>query len=788
MPIQPLSPDLTRRQCDSTQFSFATTADLTPVNTIIGQPRGTRAIAFGVDMKSEGYNIYVTGARGTGRETAIQHYLQSYAQEQASPKDWVYVNNFQTPHKPHAISLPTGEGKQLQAQMAQLLQNMQQTLPPAFQSDAYRSAMRQLEKELAQTQEVLFQEIQMQASKHGLHLVQTPNGLMVTKVDENGRSIPSSQLTPEQQQAQETLNHQLEATVLKAQTLEQEKHEQMNQLDRQVAEQAIARYFAPLTQTYAQHPQLTTYLANVRQDILSHIHEFMPREENQPEADLRRYTVNVLVTSEPNTGKPVVVEHNPTYHNLVGRIEYEMRGGIVSTHFTNIKGGSLHRANGGYLIINAYELLEDFNAWEALRRILLAKEIYIQPLATMDGSQVLAKSLDPEPVPLDIKIILVGSTALYFSLYEMEDDFRTLFKVRADFSLEMDYDPEHIQDYAQFVATLCHEEELNHFNADAVAKIVEYGCYLADHQHKLSTQFGLVADLVREASYWASKAGREIVSVADVQTAVKERTYRVNRLEEQIRQQVIDETVFIQTDGKKVGQINGLSVFDYGDHAFGQASRVTVHTYMGSDGITHIERETDMSGPLHQKGLLSFTGYLGGKYGRRQPLSYKASITFEQNYGPIDGDSASSTELYALLSSLGELPIKQGIAVTGSVNQWGDIQPIGGVNQKVEGFYHLCASRGLTGEQGVLIPYANRHNLMLSEDVQTAVAQQQFHIWAVRTIDEGIELLTGLPAGIANEMGEFPENTVHGRVQQRLRKLAEDLNAFGNESRDDEEE
>jgi len=425
-------------------------------------------------------------------------------------------------------------------------------------------------------------------------------------------------------------------------------------------------------------------------------------------------------------------------------------------------------------------LLRDVEAYEALKRALKTQNINVQLRATMHNAQVFAKSLDPEPIPLKVKIILLGSPYLYHSLYAGDEDFSDLFKVRSDFDSRMPRDHAHEAEYADFIATRCHEEDLLHFDRTAVAQVVEYGSRLAEHQNKLSTRFGQIADLVREASYWAGVNGRATTTDADVRQAIDERIYRANQMEDLVKEQVLEETVFITTEGTVVGQVNGLSVLDTGEYAFGQAGRITARTYMGEDGVIQIERETEMSGPIHDKGVLTLVGYLGGHYAQQQPLSLTASLTFEQNYGGIDGDSASSTELYALLSSLSDIPVKQGIAVTGSVNQRGEVQAIGGVNEKIEGFFRLCQERGLTGEQGVMIPFSNAPHLMLDDDVVTAVTENKFRVWPIRTIDEGIELLTGVPAGERQEDGSYPEGTIHHAVQTRLLQLAEDLKAFGN--------
>lgn len=787
MSVQPLSPDRLRHQCSLDRFHFNTTSELPASTKIIGQPRGTRAIEFGIGMRSEGYNVYVLGPRGTGRATAIERFLQDQTQSEPVPGDWVYVHSFAFPHQPRAIQLPPASGSLFQHRMAQLIADLRNALPQAFDAEAYQAAIKAVQGKFDAQQNEWLSELQQKASAQGFALITTPSGLVVAPMRE-GRPVSQEewqQLPLEERKAmgglQGALTEELGDILSRIRQLEGKTREEMKQIDRDVAETTIQHFFEGLRGFYHDQEEVLLYLSELHQDVLDQIDDFKPPLDSSGEIDLRRFEVNLLVDNAHISGAPVILEKHPTYNNMFGRLEYEMQNGIVSTHFTNIKGGTLHRANGGYMIIDAHELLKNPVAWEALKRALKAAEIRVQPVATLDSSQLLAKSLDPEPIPLSVKIILMGSLDLYYALYQQDEDFRALFKVRSDFDTYMPREQEQLEAYAQFVATLCHEEGLHHFDRSAVAKVIEFGSRLADHQRRLSTLFGAVADLVRESSYWASRNGHGTVSAEDVKQALDERIFRANSSEEHLRQLILEDALFIATSGSVVGQVNGLSVMDTGEYVFGQPGRITARTFMGEEGVVHIERETEMSGPLHNKGLLTLTGYLGGTYAQRQPLSLTASLTFEQNYADIDGDSASSTELYALLSSLSNLPIKQGIAVTGSVNQWGDVQPIGGVNQKIEGFYRICEARGLSGEQGVIIPESNIDNLMLHEDVVAAVEEDRFHIWPVGNIDAGIELLTGVPAGARDGDDTYPSGTVHCLVQARLLELAEELKAFGTE-------
>lgn len=795
MPVEPLSPERLRRICHHEHFDFETTAELNAVGTIIGQPRGTRAIEFGISIQSRGYNMFVLGESGTGRTTAIHRFLREKTGDRPVPPDWVYVNNFTVPYQPRAIALPAGQGRAFQSAIHELVHNLQDDLPKAFNSDLYREALEALTGRVDERQEALFNQLAARAAEQGFGLVGTPSGPAVAPIQEGKVLTPEEfqQLPLEQQQQilaqQEALNKELQNALEELQQVSTQVRSEMKQLEREVAVSAVSHYFKHWQRLYQNEEEVLLYLAELEADVYEHLQDFRPAGDDQDEPpDLSRYQVNLFVDNSETTGAPVIVEANPTLHNLIGRVEYEMRYGVMSTHFTNLKAGSLHHANGGYLIVSARDLLRHSSAWEALKRAIKSEQILLQSPERMDGAQVLATSLDPEPIPFNVKIILLGSPGLYYWLYDEEEDFGELFKVKADFDSEMPRDDQHEYEYALFIANRCREEGLRHFDRPAVEKVVEYGARLAQHQDRLSTRFGEITDLVREASFWSGQNGRDIVTAADVQTATNERIYRANRIEERMREDIVDEQVFITTTGTAVGQVNGLSVLDMGDYAFGQPGRITARTYLGEDGVINIEREVELAGPIHNKGLLTLVGYLGGHYALDHPLSLSASLTFEQNYGSIDGDSASAAELLALLSSLSNIPIRQGVAVTGSVNQWGEIQPVGGVTEKVEGFYKICQARGLTGDQGVVIPAANVPHLMLNEEVVQAASEGRFHIWAVRTIDEAMELLTGKPAGERDTVtGDYPPGSIHAIVQERLRHLAHQLKAFDRPEEDEEQ-
>lgn len=789
MPSQPteLTPAQLRRVCDPAGFDFETTAELESTTSIFGQPRGTRAIEFGITIASPGYNIYILGETGTGRTTAVRRFLEEKTRQQPVPPDWIYVNNFATPYQPRAISLPAGQGARFQGEMTLLLGFLREDLPKAFDTEAYHDTVEQLRRQISGRQDQIMKALQQKAAAQGFSVVNTASGLVIAPVldgrimtQEEYQQLPDDRREMIDSQ-QAVLIEELGEALYRVRQLEDEARQQFVKLDREVAGSSIEHYFEQFRQDYSDQAEVLLYLDELYQDVLDHVSDFRPSEEERLELDWRRYQVNLFVDNSQTEGAPVIVELNPTYFNLIGRIEYELFQGAMSTHFTNIQAGSLHRANGGYLLLQARDLLRYPMAWEALKRALTGRQIHLQSAETAEGGYIVAKSLDPEPIPLEVKVILMGNPGLYYMLYEREEDFGELFKVKADFDSVMPRDAKHEREYALFIASRCQEEGLKPFHRSAVAKVVEFSSRLAGDQDRLSTRFGVVADVIREANYWAGRSGREMVTAADVQQALHERIDRANLVEEKVLEQIQEKSLMIATEGSVVGQINGLSVIDMGDYAFGHPTRITARTYMGETGVIHIEREVELAGPLHGKGLLTLVGYLGGTYAQKQPLSVAASLTFEQSYGEVDGDSASSAEIYALLSSISEIPIRQGVAATGSVNQRGEVQPVGGVSEKVEGFFAVCQATGLTGEQGVLVPAANVKHLMLREEVVEAVRAGRFHVWPAASLNDGLALLMGIPAGELNSRGQYPKGTVHHAVQSRLLQLAQDLKMFGDE-------
>lgn len=776
--------------CDPNRLPFETTAELEPTTAIIGQPRATKALEFGMGLKSKGYNIFVTGSTGTGRSTAIRHFLQERCGLEPTPDDLLYIYNFEAAHRPQAINLPPGQGNVFSEHMQQLVEAVQLALTQALESSSYQDAVHQMEQKLIGQREGKLDALEHKATEQGFELHESPSGLVITPAgDDDAESNGTNGEQQARRETQRTLQVELQNILREVRILEREAREERRQLDRTVAEAAIKDEFETLREQYAGQEIILNYMDAVREDLLDQVIRAAPSMEDKDldqVIDMRRYEINVLVNNGEGKGAPVIVQLNPTFENLFGRLEYEPQGHAMMAHFTQMKAGDLHRANGGYLIMYALDLVRQRETWETLKRALKAQEIEMR--SPQSDGPAIANSLWPQPIPLSVKIILLGNSHHYDSLYWTDEEFSDLFKVRADFSDTMPRDPAHELSYAEFVTSRCREEKLRPFGRDAIARIIEHGARLAEHQCKLSTKFGAIADLVREASYWASIENHEVVSAGDVRAALRERDNRANQDAEELREAILEGAIFIATEGETIGQVNSLSVREDGEFVYGHPGRISARTFMGDNGVIHIERETDMDGPIHTKGVLTLNAYIGGTYAQHQPLSLNASLTFEQTYGGIEGDSASSTELYALLSSLSLCPVRQGIGVTGSVNQRGEIQPIGAVNEKIEGFFDVCQARGLSGDQGVIIPATNVVNLMLREDVVEAVREGLFRIWPVTTIDEGIELLMCRPAGEADAEGNYPDGTVHHAVKNRLLELATELKSFGDAREQAEEE
>ncbi|UCE17022.1 MAG: AAA family ATPase [Candidatus Bathyarchaeota archaeon] len=759
---------------------------------IVGQERAVRALKFGLDIKKRGFNIYVAGLPGSGRMTAVRDFLEEMAKGKPVSSDLCYVNHFGDPFVPRAIRLPAGQGKEFQKDMKNFIGEVRSVLPKAFESEDYASKREAAIGAIEEERKELLAQLNERAQREGFVLRSTPIGVLIIPVVEGkplsdqDLMVLSQQMRDKIQKKREKLRSELRSAMRQLRGLEKKVNEVIQKLNREVAIYAIGHLVDGLMEKYEEFSGVKTYLENVRNDILENLTQFVKEPKAPPvplpvpwlkELPFRKYEVNVIVDNSDLQGAPVITELNPTHHNIFGRIEKEAQFGVLTTDFTMIRGGSLHRANGGYLVLPVEDLLRNLFSYESLKRALMNECITIEEAGERLGF-ITTKGLRPEPVPLDVKVVLIGSPYLYQQLYLLDMDFKELFKVKADFDTTMDRTDENIRKYAAFVCTLCRKEKLKHLHASGVAKIVEYGSRLAQDQQKLSTRFGEIADIIREANYYAIQENSEYVTADHVKKTIDEKVYRSNLIQKKI-QEMIERNIFlIDTDGEAVGQVNGLSVISLGDFAFGRPSRVTTSIGLGREGLVDIEREAKLGGRIHTKGVMILSGYLTGKYAQDKPLSLSARLVFEQSYGMIEGDSASSTELYALLSALSGLPIKQSIAVTGSVNQKGEVQAIGGVNEKIEGFFEVCKAKGLTGEQGVLIPESNVQNLMLKEEAVEAVREGKFHIYPVKTIDQGIETLTGVKAGAKRQDGTFEEGTVNYRVDKHLKAMAEKLREF----------
>ena len=789
-----LAPERLRCTIDPTTLGIETTAELAPLDSIIGQQRAVSALQFGLGMREAGFNIYVAGEPGIGKMTAVRTFLEAIASQQPTPLAWCYVNNFADPSQPVAIRLPMARARAFQHDVRRFVAQMRSDIPKAFESEHYVAQRDELGKQLDERRNALLSELRTKAREFGVAVQMTPYGVMTLPLL-NGEPIPEQafdKLTQTQKdelkQHNEDFQEHVRAMMKQGRAIERESQEHWAALDKQVAQYVVGGSMDDLTEGHADLPDVVAYLHTMQADILDNIELFRAppsasEDGSKPppwvrELPFRKYEVNVLMEEGARMGAPVVVESNASYPNLFGRIEKESQFGALYTDFTMIKTGALHRANGGYLVLSIEDVLRNTFTWDSLKRALRSRELRIEDPSEQFGF-LSTKTLKPQALPLSVKIVLVGRPAIYDLLCAYDEDFAELFKVKADFDTQMARNATNTRHFLQFVHTLCHAEGLRQVDSAAAAKLLEYAARLAEGQDKLSTHFGTLADVVREANHWAGQDQASVIGAVHVQQALDQRVYRANLIQERLQEMIARGQLLIDVSHETIGQVNGLSVLSLGDFAFGRPSRITASVEPGRAGIVDIEREVALGGPIHSKGVLILSGYLAHRFGFSKPIALAARLVFEQSYSGVEGDSASSAELYALLSALSGLPIKQGLAVTGSVNQHGEVQAIGGVNEKIEGFFDVCRSNvgGLTGTQGVLIPASNAQNLMLREDVVSAVKAGQFNIWAVRTIDEGIEVLTGTPAGERELGGSFPAGSVNACVDVRLGTLAKQLKA-----------
>jgi lon-related putative ATP-dependent protease len=786
--LQALPVEKLRMVCDPHTLGCQTSEEVAPLESIVGQERAVRALQFGLGIQGLGFNTYVAGVPGTGKETLVKCFLDEVAKDKAVPSDWCYVNNFEDPYRSRALRFPPGRAKAFQGGMCELVALARREIRRVFDSDEYAAKREETFKTFQRQKERLLGELGERVKAEGFVIQSTPLG-MVTLPLKDGKPITDEQflaLSLEERQQilerKDSLQGELKTALRQIKNLDKQADRQIAALDREVALFALNHLVEDIEEQYQDLAEVVAYLQAVKKDILDNLADF--KGESKAELALpvpglgdkgqaaTKYEVNVLVDNSQLAGTPVVMELNPTYNNLFGRIEKEAQFGTMVTDFTMIRAGCLHRANGGYLVLAVEDVLRNLFSWDSLKRALRNREISIEEAGERLGF-ITTKSLRPEPIPLEIKVILIGQLLFYYLLHTYDKDFSELFKVKADFDTQMERTVENERNYVAFTCSLCNEEGLSHLDQSALAKLVEYGSRLAEDQEKLSTKFGDLADVIREANFYAAQDNSGYVTSSHLKQAIEERFYRSNLLQERIQEMIERDTLKIDVSGEFIGQVNGLSVISLGDISFGRPSRITASLGLGREGLIDIEKQAELGGPIHSKGVMILSGYLTEKYTQNKPLSLSARLVFEQSYSGVEGDSASSAELYALLSSLSSVPIKQGIAVTGSVNQKGQVQAIGGVNEKIEGFFAVCQVKGLTGQQGVLIPESNVNNLMLKEEVVEAVQAGQFHIWPVETVDEGIEILTGVKAGQRREDGTFEAGTVSSSVDKRLRELAQ---------------
>jgi lon-related putative ATP-dependent protease len=798
--VTPLPPAELYTRADPDQFSFQTTAELEDLQHIIGQERAMAAIRFGIGMDQDGYNLFAFGPNGVGKYTAVRRSLEAKAAGEPLPDDWAYVYNFEQPFRPNALRLPAGEAVRFEQEMKRLVDELFDIVPAAFESEEFHNQRRSIESEFQERQEAALVDLREDAQKQDIALIRTPSGLAFAPLRNNEVIKPEDFLAlPEDERKRiegqiEQLQERLQTAIRQLPQWVREGRARVKELQREVAAAAVAPLVQELRDRYAGLPEVLAHLDAAQQDIIERSETFLDSGDGEgdgqpglPAAGERaqarqvvagRYRVNVIVDQTESAGAPIIYEQNPTYQNLIGRVEYLSQMGALVTDFNLIKAGALHRANGGYLILDAHKILSQPFAWEGLKRALRSEKLAIESPAEA-VSLISTVSLEPEPIPLDVKVVLLGERQLYYLMVAYDPDFGELFKVAADFADDMDRDRQGDAEYARLIATMARKEGLRPFDRQGVARVIEHGARLVADSEKLTAHMQRVADLLREADYWAREAAAGVVSDEHVQQAIDAQIYRASRLRERLQEEILRETYLIDTSGEKIGQINGLSVMSYGDYAFGRPSRITARVYMGKGEVIDIERQVELGGPLHSKGVLILASYLGSHYAAERPLSLNASLVFEQSYSGVDGDSASSAELYALLSAMANAPIKQSLAVTGSVNQHGEVQAIGGVNEKIEGYFDICQARGLSGEQGVLIPAANVKHLMLRSDVVQAAAEGRFAIYPIETIEQGIELLTGVPAGELDVKGVYPEGSINRRIMDRLDEVAEKQREYG---------
>lgn len=774
--------------CNPRQFKFKTTDELETIKSGIGQDRGIKALKFGLNVDIKGYNLYLEGPDGVGKTAYTKNYLNKIAPKKKTPYDWCYIYNFDNPNEPIAVSLQAGQGKEFKNTMDSFIKDIKVDIKNTFNNDDFEKERTMIKHEFEEKRNSLMDQLNKQSQQYGFQVKSAKNGIYMMPVI-NGKAIEQEdfekldeKVKKEFEEKSSIVQEQIIQVIAQIKTIEKESEKRIQEWQSNIALLTVDAHINYIKTNYKRNKKINKFLDNVKKDILKNVEFFLVDEQAQknqpidPRQEIAKpwlnYRVNLFVDNSSQIGAPVIMDSNYSYHTIFGKLEYENYYGSLKTDYTMLKPGLLHQANGGYILFQANDLIANGICYDALKKALRMKELLIENTADQRSSMVMV-SLKPEPIPLDIKIILIGNESIYQTLLALDNDFRKLFKIKVEFEDTSENTLENMTKLAQFIHGFCEQEGLPPLDTTAVAKVMEYSSRLADNQEKLSTKFNDLAQIVGEAATWARMDKEKVITAKYVNLALKERTERIKKYDSKFVEMIKENTLLIDTSGEKIGQINGLTVMSIGDYSFGKPVKITANTYTGKSGIINIEREVELSGSTHSKGVLILSGYLGEMFAQNIPLSLTASICFEQLYNGVDGDSASSTELYAILSSLADVPIKQGLAVTGSVNQKGEIQPIGGVNEKIEGYYQICKMRGLDGSHGVIIPIQNKKNLNLSDEVLESVKNNKFHVYAISSIDEGIKLLTGLPAGTPDKRGKFPYGSINYWAYQKLRKYAE---------------
>ena len=774
--------------CNPEVFKFETTQELEPIQTGIGQDRGIKALEFGIQVDVKGYNLYLEGPSGVGKTMYTKNYLDKIAAKKKTPSDWCYIYNFDNPNEPIAVSLPAGQGKQFKEDMAGFIKEIRKDIQKTFNADDFEKEKALIKQEFEAKRSALLEKLNEEASKYNFQVKSAQNGIYMMPIV-NGKTIEEEEfdklddsVKQEYEQKSVIVQEQIMNVIGQIKEIERQSDKKISEWQSNVALLTVNVHINFLKSKYKRNKKINKFLNDVKQDVLKNIPTFLEDETKQPQSPVQNpamkkpdpclnYRVNLFVDNSNREGAPVIMDSNYTYHNIFGSLEYENYYGALKTDHTMLKPGLMQQANGGYIIFQAKDLLANGACYEALKKALRVKQLSIENTHDQRSSMVMV-SLKPEPIPLNLKVILIGSASIYQTLLAMDNDFRKLFKIKVEFEDDAPVTNENLNKLARIIHGFCEHEELPHLDAGAMARLVEYASRLAGSHHKISTRFDDLIQVAAEAATWAKLGKSKVVTAEFVQKALDERIDRVKKYDTRYIEMIKENSLLINTSGFEVGTLNGLTVMTIGDYTFGKPAKITVNTYTGKNGVINIEREVEISGPSHSKGVLILTGYLGEMFAQDIPLSLTASICFEQLYNGVDGDSASSTELYGLLSSLSGIPINQSIAVTGSVNQKGQIQPIGGVNEKIEGFFQICKMRGLDGSHGVMIPIQNVEHLQLSDEIVEAVKNKEFHIYSVSTIEEGIEVLTGVPAGKKDKDGHFPVGTINYLVYEKLKKYA----------------